>query len=314
MVSPTLKRDARLIRRVKFYNRMGMFSSQDSGFEITRAQDVEDLAEAYALVHDAYVSCGYINQRERGLRVRPYEAMPEMATFVARAEGHVVAVTSVLMDSAELGLPSDHAFGQELGRLRGQGRRVCEITNLAVHPDYRRSPVFGELTRCCLAHATAIGYDDMFIAVSPEHANFFGDVLLFEPCGPERNCSDEVEDIVVGMRLNLVGLQDRAIQRDNVIGDLAFLEDFYYSGNPYHALVKRWAVRAAALFTRPQPLRELLIVKGQLPLYATQRELAGLRRRWGQDFYERVMGPGESTRETSAVSKDWCYASNPTAA
>lgn len=291
MVSASSVQDKRLQRRIRFFKRVGIFHTDSEGFEVTRALDVSDLTEAYALVHDSYAARGYMKPRAEGIRIRAYEAMPEMATFVARAEGRVVAVTSVLMDSAEMGLPSDHVFGHELVGLRSQGRRVCEITNLAVHPDYRNTPVFGELTRCCLAHAMAIGYDDLFIAISPEHGKFFSDVLLFDPWGGKRDYGDDVEDIVVGMRLNLTGLDDRAARRDMVLGDQAFLESFYFSSNPFHDQVRRWAIRAAMVLRRADDLHELLIERGRLTHWCSRKELDALRQRLGDGFFERILDP-----------------------
>ena len=176
----------RLIRRVKFFKRAGLFSEKAHRFTVSRAIGLEDHWQAYRLVHECYVQRGYIKPCVGGARVRCFEAIPEMATFVAKVDGEVIAVTSVLMDSPELGLPSDRAFGGEIDELRQADRRVCEITNLAVHPDYRNTGVFSELTRCCLAHSMAVGYDDLFVSISPEHARFFKEVLLFKPWGSKR--------------------------------------------------------------------------------------------------------------------------------
>ena len=86
----------------------------------------------------------------------------------------------------DLGLPSDKAFGDELDDCE-RAADVYVRSPLAVAPEYCNTPVLFELTRSCLAHAMLIGQTDTFIAISPEHARFFEDVLLFYPSGDQRN-------------------------------------------------------------------------------------------------------------------------------
>ncbi len=279
----------RLIRRVKFFKRAGLFSDKARGFTVSRAIGLEDHWQAYRLVHECYVQRGYIEPCSGGARIRCFEAIPEMATFVAKVDGKVVAVTSVLMDSPELGLPSDRAFGAEIDELRQADRRVCEITNLAVHPDYRNTGVFSELTRCCLAHSMAIGYDDLFVSISPEHGRFFKEVLLFERWGSKRSYSDTVEDIVVGMRLDLRTVKDRSIETDAILGDEAFLHDFYFARNTFHNCVRRWAIRAAGIFCDVQMLRELFMLRSGLLSRLGFEQAAAIRDRWGEETYDAVL-------------------------
>jgi ribosomal protein S18 acetylase RimI-like enzyme len=278
----------RLVRRAAFFKRLGLFGGCGTRFEVARALTFEDHRQAYQLVHDCYVERGYIEPHPDGMRLRAFEAMPEMATFVAKADGRVIAVTSVLMDSPELGLPSDKAFGEEIAALRIEDRRVCEITNLAVDPKYRNTPVFSELTRCCLAHAMAIGYDDLFIAISPEHARFFEEVLLFEACGDRRSYSTDVVDIVVGKRLNLRTIEGRAVETDSILGAHAFLHNFYFAENPYHAFVQRWAIRSVGTFANADLLRRLFVADSDFFVRLTPGEIQAIRSRWGGDLFDEV--------------------------
>lgn len=275
----------KLRRRVARFRHAGLFSGCGPDVTIQCASTAQDLAQAYALVHDVFVERGFIAPHPSGMRLRTFEALPEMATFVAKAQGRVIAVTSVVPDSPDLGLPSDKAFHHELISLRAAGRRVCEITNLAVHPDYRKTPVFFELTRCCLAHAMATEHSDMFIAISPEHARFFEEVFLFDPCGDRRSYCAEVLDIVEGKRLDLLGLQQRAIQRDALLEEEAFLNDFFYELNPYHGLVWEWAQEARVRFAQPSLLRRLFVDSGFLD-ECDEESMWSIRQRWG----ERLLG------------------------
>lgn len=64
---------------------------------------MEDLPAAYGLVHDAFVDKGYIHTHASGLRLRPFEALPEMATFVAVVDDAVAVVMAIVPDSPDLG-------------------------------------------------------------------------------------------------------------------------------------------------------------------------------------------------------------------
>lgn len=281
----------RLRRRVARFRRAGLFRGCGDDLVIERAMSLDDLKAAYTLVHRVFLDQGFIHEQPGGLRLRVFEALPEMATFVAKAKGKVIAVTSVLPDSIDLGLPSDQCFRDALDSLRNHGRRVSEITNLAVDPEYRNTPAFFELTRCCFAHALAHGCDDLFIAISPEHARFFEQVLLFEPMGGQRSYSEEIEDIVEGKRLNLRGLEARAIARDVLLGDEALLHDFFYQRNSYHRYVQVWAKLAGRLFTDARLLDDLFVRGSQFLARCEAHEIWSIRRRWTSGLFARVWPP-----------------------
>ena len=281
------------------FRRAGLLDGCGAGVTVSRALTAEDLRAAYALVHDVFVAQGFIRPSDCGMRIRPFEALPEMATFVAKADGRVVAVLSVVEDTDELGLPSDQSFLPELDALRQNGRRVCEITNLAVHPDYRKTPVFFDLTRCCFAHAIVAGYDDLFIAISPEHAVFFEDVLLFVPHGERRSYSAKILDIVEGKRLDLVGIQEYALRTDRLLGDDAFLEQFFFTGNPYHQRMGSWISAAQELLGDPGLLLRLFIHEGNLLPHCTLRQLRAILKRWAMASLTRE--GAASLAETTAL-------------
>ena len=190
---------------------------------VERATNVADIQDAYRLVHDAFVEQGFMAPSVSGLRVRAFEALPEMATFVAKIDGQVAAVMSALPDSPDMGLPADSAFGEELDVLRTAGRSICEITNDAVLPDHRNGLLFLELTRACFAHVVAVGCTDMFACITPKHATFFGGFLQFMPWGSRRSYSREIEDLVEGNRLDLQEVSYRAMKPEELSEEEEFL-------------------------------------------------------------------------------------------
>src|SRR5260370_16685185 len=62
--------------------------------------------------------------------------MPSTAVFVARAGGAVVATVSLITDSA-LRLPCDALWGADLAAFRATGRRLAEVSALAVSEAWR---------------------------------------------------------------------------------------------------------------------------------------------------------------------------------
>jgi hypothetical protein len=280
--------EARLAKQVALFRRMGMFGVDDRTIVVRRAVTLEDLSAAYALVHDVFVDKGYIDPRPGRIRVRAFEALPRMATFVAERDGMLAGVMSIVPDSADLGLPSDQGFHQELDRLRDERRRICEITNLAVRPEYRRSNAFPELTRACFAQALAWDQDDIFIAISPGHAPFFEEILQFDPWGDERSYSADKDDIVQGKRMDLRQIAERWRETDRRLGGDAFLHDYYYDRNPYHGYIPPWAVVARRLFLSAESLRHLFVERSGLLESCTEEEREAIRRRWGDALFDAV--------------------------
>ena len=235
-------------------------------------------------MHDVFVEKGFIDRQTGGVRLRAFEALPEMATFVAKHDERVVAVMSILPDSPDLGLPSDEAFRDELDQMRLMGRHICEITNLAIEEEFRNTTAFFDLTRCCLAEAMAVDCDELFIAISPEHCRFFQGVLQFVLLGEPRSYSATKEDIVQGMALNLVNSEQRARQLDEVLGPDACLHDFLFAKNEYHDRVGSWARQARRAFDSPMLLADLFVLGSDLLSRCGPRELAAIRSRWGADY------------------------------
>ena len=156
-------------------------TSIDTGLALTRAQ----LDAASRLVHRCYVACGYVTPSPDGRHVSPYLAMPSTAVFVARVQEEVVATVALLEDSA-LQLPCDELYGAELAVLRRAGRRVAEVSALAVSEECR-----GVGLRALRALVQAVGVygrdlvgaDHLCIAVHPRHAAFYESRLQFRRFG-----------------------------------------------------------------------------------------------------------------------------------
>jgi len=275
-------------RRLKLLKRAGVFKGDTAGPGpvIKRATHLDELCAAYELVHHVFVRRGYMRPNRWGVRIRPFEAFPDTATFIAQVNERVVGVTSLVMDSEELGLPADQVFREEIDRnLRAKGRKPGEGTNWVVAEDYRNSSLLTELMRCVYAQAQAVGCDDIVAAVSPGHAAFYG-LLGFEQIGSIRSYSKDVEDPVVLMR---VGVKERFEGITEADGEEEyFLKKYYVDDNPYPRYVASWSILAERFFSDPLSLRELFVHRSQLLARCSLAELAAIRRRWGEEVFVRV--------------------------
>ncbi len=272
-------------QRMVLLKRSGLFGSNTRGVVIQRATTLDELRQAYRLVHDTFVETGYILPHQSGLRIRIFEAIPEMATFVAKVGERVVGVLSLLCDSPDLRLPADTVYRIELDELRATGARLCEVTNQAIAPEFRKSSVTTELMRCVMAHALAEGYDEGIVVVSPSHVPFYR-LLGFRNVGCIRSYSSEVHDPVGALSVAL----DQYRNPYWVIDDVdKFIWDFMAGRNPYHEQVRDWNSDAQQRFLVADLLREFFMVEGQLLDRCSQRQIVALLHRWGWPLFDEVI-------------------------
>src|SRR3954466_8640071 len=92
----------------------------------------DEVEQAERLVHDAYVARGLRDAtvHRRAARARGH------VVFVARIGGAIGATLSLLQDSTR-GLPVDALYHAEVAALRRGGRRLAEVSALAVDPAWR---------------------------------------------------------------------------------------------------------------------------------------------------------------------------------
>lgn len=277
-------------RRMKLLERRGCFGPGTKTVIVQRATTVEDLRAAYDLVHDCAVEEAYIFPNPSQLRILPYEAMPDTATFVAKEDNKVVGVVSIVVDSPELGLPSEKPYPQEVDSLRHSARKICEITNLAIAPDYRSSAILTEIIRCYIAHLLAIGCDNAIASINPGHKAFYK-LLEFDTIGNVKSYSHEIDDPVILVRLSIDTLLEQFAQvQYSDEDDLAVLKRFYVDYNPYHAQIDQWAANAHQAFSDPVFLRRLFVEKSNLLRECSADELEIIRHSWGGDLFLNVLG------------------------
>jgi len=264
---------------------MGLFSESPCGARVARATGVADLAAAYHLVHDIFVEQGYIHPMEGRLRLRAHEASPDTATFTGRSGGEIVGVQSLIVDSYDLGLPSDMAFGQEIDELRARGLHICEVSNQAISPEHRKTGLLTELMRCCYAHALSVGCDTLLATVSPGHAHFY-ELLGFEAISPVRSYSTTVDDPTVVVSLDIANRFIGVTGDDDTLD--SFLYRYYELDNPYCQDVETWQMISEYMFSDLAILHDLFATRSGLLDRCTADELDAISRRWGPDVYGQI--------------------------
>jgi ribosomal protein S18 acetylase RimI-like enzyme len=271
-------------RKLHLLKRSGLFGGDTRGAVIERACSLEDLRAAYRLVHEVYVSTGFIHPDPSGMRLRVFETSPDTATFVAKVDGCVVGVLSVVGDSPDLGLPSDSAFKGELDVLRSEGFRLCELTNQAVLGAYRKTAVATELMRCAIAHSIKAGFHQSIAAVSPSHDGFY-EMVGFRRFGSERSYSEEIYDPVIGMTMDLTHFR-RAFSGFTLTEQ--FLRDFTVESNPYLSLVGEWTRRSRDNFLSVDNLIQLFVEERNFVSECSNAELHAMQFRWGRKLFSTV--------------------------
>lgn len=188
---------ARTARRA----RVAALASLQFGLATTDAE----LDGAFRLVHDQYVARGYMRAQPGGRRTTLHHALPETRVFVARADGRVVATVSLVPDSI-LGMPCDALYPDEVQALRARGRRLAEVSSLAVADGATGGgiEVVRALVQLVAVYASRLArIDDLCITVNPRHARFYEALLRFVRFGPVRRYEAVNGAPAIGLRLDL---------------------------------------------------------------------------------------------------------------
>ena len=171
-----LPRDARfnLLRRM-----VDCDPAPDPRLQLGIAATEPELEACFALLHDAYVSSGFMKPDASGLRVTPYHALPTTTTLCARFDGEVVGTLSIIREGV-FGFPMQSVF--DLGEVRKQPGRIAEISALAIRPDFRSSggKILFPLMKFMYEYCTR--YFDtrhLVIAVNPRHIEMYEALLFF---------------------------------------------------------------------------------------------------------------------------------------
>jgi hypothetical protein len=116
-----------------------------------------------------------------------------------------VATVTLVYDSGA-GLPCETLFKSELSALRREGRRLVEVSRLAM--DSARQPPRALLVRLfniLYIHARLVrSHTDLLVEVVPRHVAYYQRLLEFEPLGPARKWPRGRDVMATLLRLDLL--------------------------------------------------------------------------------------------------------------
>jgi GNAT superfamily N-acetyltransferase len=166
--------------RFALYRRMvDCDAAPDSSLQLGIAASQEELEACFSLLHDAYVSSGFMQPHASGLRVTPYHALPTTTTLYARFDGRIVGTLSIVREG-EFGFPMQSVF--DLTAVRTQPGRIAEISALAIDPRFRGTggSILFPLMKFMYEYCTRF-FDTrhLVIAVNPKHIEMYESLLLF---------------------------------------------------------------------------------------------------------------------------------------
>lgn len=187
---------------------IGATTNRGVRFATTR----NDFANCYRLIYKTYLHYGYTKLSPHELRANFWNALPATYTLIAEKNGHLEGTLTCVMDS-EAGLPIDSFSSLELQKLRQEGRRLCELSGLAVNSQHAEATTILRLFRYALALTTGfLNGSDFVITVHPRHAGFYKEVVLFEELARKQQYPQVNGAPGVLLRLDLETMQERYFQ------------------------------------------------------------------------------------------------------
>lgn len=169
-------------------------------FKIRLAHSTERVNTASMLVQRKYAGRGYT--------ANTFQKAPERITLMAFHEDKVIGTLTLGLDSPK-GLLVEDLYKAEILALRESGRKVCELTKLAVDQTHGSRHVLASLFHIAYIYGRVMqGYTDVVIEVNPRHMAFYKRMLGFVELGSERICSRvNAPAVLLKLDLNYVDQQ-----------------------------------------------------------------------------------------------------------
>ncbi|MDD5585220.1 MAG: hypothetical protein PHV55_09235 [Candidatus Omnitrophica bacterium] len=253
-------------------------------YRVARTRD--ELEEVYALVYKEYLRRGYIPKGyTNDLRLSLYNALPDTTTFIAKQQ-RALAATVTLVPDSKLGILMDKLYKKEVDALRNQGRRVAEVSQLAINSAFFPQGLFSmfnfnkliflfKLFRQVLDYAFFIGkVTDLCIAFNPRHQYLYR-FLQFEQMG-ELKYYGAFHSPAIAMHLDLATVQEKAKKRKG-------LYKIFFSGK-----ADPFAFKGKYRIT-PEDLEYFFIKKSDIFKKASKTQLDALKCYYPPDAFSALV-------------------------
>lgn len=191
-------------------------------FKIRLAHSNEKVNTASMLVQRKYAGRGYT--------ANSFQKTPERITLMAFHEDKVIGTLTLGLDSPK-GLLVEDLYKAEILALRESGRKVCELTKLAVDQTHGSRHVLASLFHIAYIYGRVMqDYTDVVIEVNPRHVAFYKRMLGFVELGSERICSRvNAPAVLLKLDLNYVDQQIELLggRSDSVLGERSLYPYFF---------------------------------------------------------------------------------------
>lgn len=175
---------------------------QCHGYDIRPVRTLNQHDAANMLVQQMH-PCSIDNSELSGQRIDD----PNCVTLAARQFDELAATLTLNRDSPE-GLLADGLHAAELARVRRPGRIVCEVSRLAVDPDFSSRDLLIALFRAAFKHArNMFAASDAVIEVNPRHSRYYQRLLGFQQIGRQRSGRRRDASVVL-LHQNLEGMTE----------------------------------------------------------------------------------------------------------
>lgn len=135
------------------------------------AHTAERRQAANLLLQDRYGWRGYA-----GAHIPDFDGTNHLP-LVATAKGQSVGTLTVSLDGPK-GLGCEATFPDEVRALRDSGRRLCEFTRLAIHPEGGSRQAIASLFQVAYLVATRLGEaDSVMLEVNPRHVAYYQRII-----------------------------------------------------------------------------------------------------------------------------------------
>jgi hypothetical protein len=154
-----------------------------AGYSVRRAGSPRQRRKACRLIDNMYSRRGYQTDSVLSIPRHPNSIMLEASS------GQKLFGTLTLGFDSEQGLLADALYQEEINCLRTTGRKLCEVSKLAVDPQYGSKEVLASIIHLLYIYAHVVNKaTDMLIEVHPRHAGFYERKLGFRQIAGMRTC------------------------------------------------------------------------------------------------------------------------------
>lgn len=193
-------------------------------FKIRLAHSNERVNSASMLVQRKYASRGYLSSG--------FQKEPERITLMAFQDDKVIGTLTLGLDTQQNGLLVEELYKTEIDQLRAKGRKVCELTKLAVDQSRGSKQVLASLFHISYIYGRVMqGYTDVVIEVNPRHVAFYRRMLGFKEFGPERLCARvNAPAVLLRLELEYVDQQIESLGgKADTVADVRSLYPFFFN-------------------------------------------------------------------------------------